>query len=351
MSQRFDTLILGQGLAGSALAWQLIEAGQQVCVIDDGHRTASSRVAAGLINPLAGMRFSRRPQLDDWLGSSDRWYSDLQHGLQQRFLHACPMLRLFRSPEQQRFYDRVAEDAANRDLLGERFDSDQCPEPVSAPCGGFVQHRTGYVDMPHLLRRLRRWLTHHGALHECAVDYRKIEPTADGVAAAGLRADRLVFCDGARVRLNPWFDWLPLAPVKGEILNLQVADPQLRYIVNAAHWLVPLTNGEIRLGATHDHHSLDDDPTSGGRQQLLRGLQRLLPGAQFRVVAHQAGLRPATRDRYPLLGRHPQFPGLWICNGFGARGALTIPWYTRCLAEHLVRAAPLPAEADIRRCR
>ena len=37
MSQRFDTLILGQGLAGSALAWQLIEAGQQVCVIDDGH--------------------------------------------------------------------------------------------------------------------------------------------------------------------------------------------------------------------------------------------------------------------------------------------------------------------------
>ncbi len=350
MSQHFDTLILGQGLAGSALAWQLIEAGQQVCVIDDGHLSASSRVAAGLINPLAGMRFSRRPQLDDWLRSSDRWYSDLQHRLQRRFLHASPMLRLFRSPEQQRFYHRVAKDTANRDLLGERFDSDQCPETVSAPCGGFVQHRTGYVDMPQLLRHLRRWLTHHGALHEGALDYREIEPTADGVAAAGLRADRLVFCDGARVRLNPWFDWLPLAPDKGEILNLQVADRQLRYIVNAAHWLVPLTNGETRLGATHDHQSFDDAPTSRGRQQLLQGLERLLPGAQFQVVAHQAGVRPATRDRYPLLGRHPQFPGLWVCNGFGARGALTIPWYTRCLAEHLVRAAPLPAEADIRRC-
>jgi glycine/D-amino acid oxidase-like deaminating enzyme len=261
------------------------------------------------------------------------------------------MLRLFRSPEQQRFYKRASEDSANRDLLGERFDSDSCPEPVSAPCGGFVQRRTGYVDMPQLLTHLRRWLTHHGALHEYAVDYREIEPSADGVAAAGLRADRLVFCDGARSRLNPWFDWLPLAPDKGEILNLQIAGRQLRYIVNAAHWLVPLTNGEIRLGATHDHRSIDDRPTCGGRQALLRGLERLLPGAQFRVVAHQAGLRPATRDRYPLLGRHPQFPSLWICNGFGARGALTIPWYTRCLADHLVRAAPLPAEADIRRCK
>ena len=47
----FDTLILGQGLAGSALAWHLIEAGERVCVIDDGHCRSSTRVAAGLINP------------------------------------------------------------------------------------------------------------------------------------------------------------------------------------------------------------------------------------------------------------------------------------------------------------
>ena len=63
----FDTLILGQGLAGSALAWHLIEAGERVCVIDDGHCRSSTRVAAGLINPLAGLRFNRRPEVGDWL--------------------------------------------------------------------------------------------------------------------------------------------------------------------------------------------------------------------------------------------------------------------------------------------
>ena len=51
----------------------------------------------------------------------------------------------------------------------------------------------------------------------------------------------------------------------------------------------------------------------------------------------------------PLLGRHPDQPALYVCNGFGARGALTIPWYTNRLAEHLVEGRPLPAEADIRR--
>ena len=65
-----DTLILGQGLAGSLLAWMLIRKGQKVCVIDDAHRSSSSRVAAGLVNPLAGMRFNRRPEMDDWLRAS-----------------------------------------------------------------------------------------------------------------------------------------------------------------------------------------------------------------------------------------------------------------------------------------
>ena len=44
-----DTLILGQGLAGSLLARLLIRAGQSVCVIDDGHTSSSSTVAAGLV--------------------------------------------------------------------------------------------------------------------------------------------------------------------------------------------------------------------------------------------------------------------------------------------------------------
>ena len=56
-----------------------------------------------------------------------------------------------------------------------------------------------------------------------------------------------------------------------------------------------------------------------------------------------------TADRYPLLGRHPQQPALWVCNGFGARGALSIPWYTDRLAAHLRTGQSLPAEADIDR--
>ncbi|MCW5585801.1 MAG: FAD-binding oxidoreductase [Chromatiales bacterium] len=345
-----DTLIIGQGLAGSALAWQLAAAGQRVCVIDDGHTTSSSVVAAGLINPLAGLRFTRRPEVGTWLDAADRWYAELAHTFGRIFFHALPMLRLFRSVEQRRFHERRLADPASRELLGAAFDADHCPEPVSAPHGGFIQRRTGYVDMPLLLGELRTWLIQHQQLVESALNPAQVELGEHAVSAAGVRAQRLVFCDGARLRANPWFNALPLVPEKGEILNLVSDDWQPHHIINGAYWLVPLESGEMRFGATHRHKQIDDRITAAGRTELVDAVQALRPASPpARVVRQQAGIRPGTVDRYPLIGQHAVHPRLWVFNGFGARGALVIPWYAQCLADHLQHGTALPAEADIRR--
>ena len=345
-----DTLILGQGLAGSLLAWQLIHAGQRVCVIDDAHRSSSTKVAAGLINPLAGMRFNRRPQAEDWLRAGDRCYATLAQRFNRGFFHPLPMLRLFRSAQQRRFHARRLQDPASADLLSDAFGPADCPEPVHAPVGGFLQKRTGYIDLPALLAALRQWLHESGSLLETGLSYDQIETDTTGVNVAGLRAQRLVFCEGARLRFNPWFRQLPLAPDKGEILNLRVAGWHPRHIINGAYWVVPLQNGEVRLGATHEHRLLDNGATELGKRTLIAGLEALLPSAYAkRVTGHQAGIRPATRDRYPLLGRHNEQPALWVFNGFGAHGSLVIPWYAERFCAHLLHADALPPEADIRR--
>ncbi len=352
MSDRlFDYLIIGQGLAGSALAWHLIHRGQRVCVIDDGHQSASSRVAAGLINPLAGMRFNRRPEVDDWLAAASHWYQELAARFGRQFFFPLPMLRLFRSAEQRRFYTRRAADPVSQGLIGPSFEPNACPEPVAAPQGGFVQHRTGYVDLPLLLGTLRAWLEGQGSLLHAQPEAGEVELTADGVHAAGRRARRLVFCDGARLRDNPWFADQPLAPDKGEILDLHVPGWRPRHIVNGSHWLVPQANGRLRLGATHEHHRFDRATTAAARDALLAGFAALRPGSPAEITDQQAGVRPATRDHYPLIGAHPAYPQLWLCNGFGARGALTIPWYAARLAAHLLHGQALPREADIARWR
>ena len=61
-----DYLIIGQGLAGSLLAWELIQRDCKVVIIDNGKENAS-QVAAGLINPITGMRFVKSADVDTLL--------------------------------------------------------------------------------------------------------------------------------------------------------------------------------------------------------------------------------------------------------------------------------------------
>ena len=351
----YDFLIIGQGLAGSLLAWHLMQRGRRVLVLDDGHRTASSKVAAGLINPLAGMRFNHPPQVHQWLAEVESLYGEIESAAERKFLHWQPMVRLFRSPEQVRFHERRAADPGDRDLLGGRFAPEKSGEPVRAPFGGFVQHRTGHLDLPALLEFMASWLNERNALAEESVDCHAIQPDEQNVLIGEIQALHLVFCDGYRSMHSPWFGHLPFAPDKGEFLVLdpsQEASPdQLpRRIVNGAHWLLRHADGHYRLGSTHDHRHQDQQPTVEGKRKLLEGLENLLRYPQaLRLRDHQAGVRPATADRQPLLGTHPQHPRLHIFNGFGAHGSISVPWYSRKMTEWLLYRQPLPANADISR--
>jgi len=348
----FDFLILGQGLAGSLLAWHLLLADKRVLVIDDGLRSSSTKVAAGLINPLAGMRFNCAPRTADWLASAHAFYDQLGEHFGHRYFHAIDMQRLLRSPEQKRFYQRQLERAQSRLYLGDALASGDFDQGVKAPHGGFSQKQTGYVNLPLVLADLREWLRQRNAYLEQAIEHTQIQVDGGIPRINGNEGTQLVFCEGYRLQQNPWFKALPLQPDKGEFLQLRSEKRLCEHIINGAHMLIPLAEGGYRLGATHEHKQIDDLPTEQARTQLLDGLQNLLADTDgIEVTAQQAGVRPATSDRHPFIGPHPEYPQLWVFNGFGARGALSIPWHAERFAAHLLNGTPIPAEADIRRYR
>ena len=51
-----DYIIVGQGLAGSVLAIELLEKGMKVQVIDNKHFRSSSKIAGGLVHPMSFRR-------------------------------------------------------------------------------------------------------------------------------------------------------------------------------------------------------------------------------------------------------------------------------------------------------
>lgn len=348
----FDIIIVGQGLAGSLLAWELAGRGRHVLVVDDASPNAASRVAAGLVNPVTGPRLALTPGADRLFGTMRRTISGIEARFGTPLFHPLPLIRRFDSERMLDFWHRRIEDPNYASYLDPQTLSPSAIAPIEAPLGGFRQYQTGWLDCGGLIRLLGDWLQIGRSLRRSSINHDRISVGAGYVGIGGLRAGTLVFCEGYRLADNPWFDWLPLQPAKGEILTLQAEYDLPQRISSAGRWLVPLGRKRFRFGATYGWHRIDDKPTNDGKGILRMDLTECFPSlADAMLIDHRAGVRPATRDRHPFLGRHPSHPRLTVFNGFGSKGSLMIPWYAKRFADFLIDDEPLPEQADIARFR
>lgn len=343
-----DFLIIGQGLAGSLLAWELISRGCQVVVVDSGTENASL-IAAGIINPITGMRFVKTVDVETLLPAAHDCYDQLSRFFGQRFYVKKPILRIFRDETELTHCKNRQQQLGYAPYLGNIAQAGQQLANLSTPYGFIRQYETGHLLTASLLSHLQQFFKERNSYRQDSVDYPSIQ--VDSVVSwKGIAAKQLIFCEGYHASHNPWFSWLPLRPAKGEILTLSNPMKIPNAILNYGNWLLPLGSGTMRIGATFDREQIDTQPSVQGRQTLLGALKAYSPSlAQSVVLAHQAGIRPCTRDRHPFIGRHPQYKKLAIFNGFGAKGSLQIPWYSQRFAEYLLNHQPLPQSCDIQR--
>ena len=343
-------LIIGQGLAGSLLAWKLMQSEQRVLLVDSVRENSASRIAAGLVNPITGQRLVKAEDVDQCLSSAMACYTGLQQAFDHPFYYPKPMLRLFGSQADKDRYLNRCRDPKYREYLGEEFAPGQSGEPIDSNRGGFKQQQTGYLDIPALLDTLRRYFKEHKALVDARFNYQDLELLNDQVRWQGQQVESVIFCDGAQAIDNPWFRWLPFQLSKGEIITVRSSARLPEAIINDGYWLLPYESKVARSGATYDWEWMSEGPTQDARQQLLDACHRITgDDSELELIDHRAGVRPTTRDKSPFLGAHPEHPALHIFNGFGSKGSLLIPYYVDCMANYFLGDKPLPDKADIAR--
>ena len=344
-----DFLIIGQGLTGSLLAWELIQRDCSVVVVDTGKENASL-VAAGIINPITGMRFVKTPDVETLLPTAHNCYDQLSEFFGQRFYCDKPMLRIFRDEIELAHCKKRQGQASYSPYLGELATSGHAIAEFSTSFGLIEQHQTGHLLTVPLLTLLKQFFIERNSYRQDAVDYQTIQFDS-GVRWQDITAKQLIFCEGHQASQNPWFSWLPFQLVKGEILTLAHQVVLLpNAILNYGNWLIPVGSGKVRVGATFDREHINTQHSQQGKESLLNTLKTFSPGlAQSAVIDHQAAIRPCTQDRYPFIGTHPQHNQITIFNGFGTKGSLQIPWYSQRFADYLLNHNPLPSSCDIQR--
>ncbi|MCI0732631.1 MAG: FAD-binding oxidoreductase [Methylococcaceae bacterium] len=344
-------LIIGQGLAGSILAWLLEQHGQDVAIVDKGHENSASRIAAGIVNPVAGQRLAKHPQTEICLTKARAFYAGLGNFFKQTFYFERPMIRLFASEKERTIWTERKSDPAYFPFLGESFSENRgWPAPANRT-GGFHQKGCGYLDTWRFLDAIRRHFKARSRLFEQEFSWKEISPNRAHIVWNGCRIEHIISCEGFRAGGNPYFSRLPFQFSKGEILTLESADNLPEAIINHGKWLLPLNSRVFKCGATYEWHSLDARPSDPARELLCTTARELLiRDADFRVLAQHAGIRPGSLDKNPFAGIHPAFPRLGIFNGFGSRGVLTIPYYAEQFVRHLVYGTALPREIELGRC-
>ena len=337
---RTDILIVGAGLAGSILAWRLLQAGIQVQLLHNPERTAASRVAAGLVNPITGQRLVLQKNIEALLPAAKELYQQLEEKFHRQFFFTKDMLRSLQHDKARKAWEKRQHDPAYQEFISE----------VKGNADTILQHQTGYLDTNALLDTLHTYFQEQACITATDINDDDIYYDTDHIQWQHITAKTLIYCRGWREINGKYFSFLPFQPAKGEILHLLSQKELPKHIINQGKWLLPIDQQHCKIGATYQPHVLNEQPTQAAKQQLLAALKRM-PVAQedIEICHHQAGIRPNTLDKQPFLGRHPEYPNIAIFNGFGSKGSLLIPWYSQRMCEHLIHHAALPAHADIQR--
>jgi D-amino-acid dehydrogenase len=366
-TERCDVAVVGAGLVGLSLAYELACVGATVTVIDARHPGRATDAGAGILSPATSVETDGA--LWPFLRQAGAHYPVLLQRLEAdgadvaaAAYGACGLLSLGLREHEEAWFAPFAETVLRR---GAGRVAEISPEEARArfPPLGPV-HRALYsptsarVDGRGMAAAVRAGAAARGvAFVEGAVH--GVLAGADGgrhVAAVSVEGHHNVECDALAVAGGAWTaaigEWLgrelPVGPTKGQIVHLGVeaetgewpiAQPLL------THYLVPWPGGRVACGGTFEASAgFSVSVTAAGLHELLRECLSVAPGLEGATYLEtRVGLRPTSADERALVGALPGWSNVFVATGHGANGLLQGPYSARVLA-HALAGIALPAD-------
>lgn len=336
-------LVVGAGLSGLCVAIQLLRKKQAVTIVDNGINH-SSAVAAGLINPLVFRRMTKSWRVDEFIPYLKDFYPSIPNPTNQPLFNPITIRRFFSSEQERRMW-------INKQALPEFSlymttlnSADDNYNDTKNPFGSARVKQSGFVDTSAFLKVAKEHVFSSARVLKEEFDYTALE---DG-CYRGDQYDEVVFCEGYLGFKNPWFKNLPLNQTKGETLIIHAESLPENEALNRKCFVLPLGNKHFKIGSTYSWHNIDLIPSEEGREKILSNF-RFLSDATVPVVDHEAGVRPTTFDRRPLLGTHPDQKNYHVFNGLGSKGYMIAPLLSKEFVDYLLEGRELHEEVKISR--
>ena len=354
-----DIIVVGAGIVGCAIAYELSKRGASVQVVDErpvgmGATQASAGVLAPYIEarergPFLAMAARSLDLFDAFVADvAARSGHDVVYRRSGTLDAAFQPETMVRLKETAAALEQRGVESLILDPAGVRREEPQLSADVA---GGLLIPAHGFVAAGQLTTALAAAARKQGAQIVEQTTVRRIAKHGGDLRVETTRgtltASQVVLAAGSWARqidLDGVAAGPPIRPIRGQLLHLKWNGTPLRRIVWGERcYLVPWDDGTLLVGATVEDAGFDERTTVAGVHDLIEAACELIPhawAASFSMA--RAGLRPASPDELPVIGRSVAIPQLMYACGHYRNGVLLAPLTAQLVADEMLEGRSDP---------
>ena len=351
-----NVIVIGAGVVGCAVGHELAARGARVRILDMRDvGQGATRASAGVLCPHIEGHAAPLLQLGTRsLQLYDQFIAHVEHDAGRPIEYRrTGTLEVALTDEDAARLKGLAARHARGGVEHQYLDAQEARdlEPALSEdiTGALLVPTHGYVGVQALTRALASAAEARGASVERGSTVRRV--AQDGAVVRVAIDDAQLEADAVVIAAGSWSGAIsvgtvhpPVKPIRGQLLHLAFPSPPAsRVIWGADCYLVPWRDGSLLVGATAEDVGFDEGATVAGVRDLLEYACDLVPAAwSARFEGVRVGLRPATDDELPIIGRSSSMPGVFYATGHFRNGVLLAPLTAFAIADLVLdkRSAP-----------
>ena len=346
-----DIIIIGAGIIGCAIAYNLAKRDANTLVIDKATRvgTEASWAGAGILTSHASTHEPYptlcRASLALYPALADELKTATQIDIE--FIRSGTLSVIF-NPDEAAGLVGLAERRVKRGFSAEVLTAEEALrlEPALSPAirGAVLFPEDAQVRNPKLVTAFAKGAAQLGTQFKLGNPITGFIRENGRVVAAVVNGER-IYADTFVIAAGCWTGTLsamlgcpiPIVPAKGQIVLVEAMPPLFhRTIDGLGVYLVPRADGKLLIGATVEIAGYDKSTTVDGVKQMIDAGIGIAPSlAQSTFVQTWTGLRPYAKNG-PVLGYLPGHENVVLASGHFKNGILLAPITGKLIAELLM---------------